>query len=158
MVSTEMFRPPAARRALWELGVRDLVAGLSAREFSAEEVVDGHLARISECQPEVNALSEVWADSAVSQARQADRDRRAGLPVGDLCDVPFTAKANIDRRGAPTTHGVVALRGATAAVDAPPVASLVAAGAIPLAQSNITRGRLTQAGPSAFASRLTQIV
>jgi amidase len=137
MVSTEMFRSSAARQALWELSVRDLVAGLRASDFSAEEVVGAHLARISECQPEVNALSEVWADSALSQARQADRDMRAGLPAGGLSGVPFTVKANIDRRGAPTTHGVAALRGAMASVDAPPVVSLVAAGAIPLAQSNM---------------------
>jgi amidase len=137
MVSTEISRSPAARRALWALSVRELVAGLRAREFSAEEVVEGHLARISACQPEVNALSEVWADSALSQARQADRDRRAGLTVGELSGVPFTVKANMDRRGASTTHGVLALRGAVATVDAPPVASLVAAGAIPLAQSNM---------------------
>ncbi|HEY4458087.1 MAG TPA: amidase family protein [Pseudonocardiaceae bacterium] len=137
MVTTEMSRSLGTRRALWELSVRDLLAGLRARDFSAEEVVEAHLARISECQPEVNALSEMWVDSALSQARQADHDLRAGLPIGGLHGVPFTVKANIDRRGAPTTHGVVALRGAVATADAPPVASLVAAGAIPLAQSNM---------------------
>ena len=137
MASTELSHSSAAHRALWELSVRDLQAGLHARDFSAEEVVEAHLTRISQCQPEVNALSEIWADSALSQARQADRELRAGLPVGGLCGVPFTVKANIDRRGAPTTHGVLALRGATATADAPPVAALVAAGAIPIAQSNM---------------------
>lgn len=137
MASTELSHSSAVRRALWELSVRDLQAGLRARDLSAEEVVEAHLARISQCQPEVNALSEIWADSALSQARQVDRDLRAGLPVGGLCGVPFTVKANIDRRGAPTTHGVLALRGATATADAPPVTALVAAGAIPIAQSNM---------------------
>jgi Asp-tRNA(Asn)/Glu-tRNA(Gln) amidotransferase A subunit family amidase len=47
MVSSETPRSTAAGRALWERSVRDLVAGVRAREFTSEEVVEAHLERIS---------------------------------------------------------------------------------------------------------------
>lgn len=137
MVGTETSAATPGERALWELSVRELADGLRAGEFTAQEVTEAHLARISACQPKVNALSAVWADEALAQARQADRDLREGHAPGALHGVPFTVKANIDRQGAATTHGVAALLGATAAADAPSVASLIRAGAIPLAQSNM---------------------
>jgi amidase len=137
MVGTETSAVTPDERVLWELSVRELADGLRARQFSAQEVTEAHLARISACQPEVNALSAVWTDAALTRARQLDRDLRDGRAAGALHGVPFTVKANIDRRGAATTHGVAALRDATAAADAPSVAALIAAGAIPLAQSNM---------------------
>jgi amidase len=137
MVGTETPAGTPGERALWELSVRELTDGLRAGEFTAQEVIEAHLARISACQPKVNALSAVWADTALEQARQADLGLREGNATGALHGVPFTVKANIDRKGAATTHGVAALLGATAAADAPSVASLIRAGAIPLAQSNM---------------------
>ncbi|HVT70110.1 MAG TPA: amidase family protein [Trebonia sp.] len=137
MVGTTTSAVTLGERALWELSVRELADGLRAREFTALEVTEAHLARISACQPRVNALSAVWADAALARARRLDRELGEGRAAGPLHGVPFTVKANIDRQGAATTHGVAALRDATAAADAPAVASLIRAGAIPLAQSNM---------------------
>ncbi len=136
MAGTETSVATRGERALWELSARELAGGLQAGDFSAREVTEAHLARISACQPKVNALSAVWADAALAQARQADLGLRDGR-AGALHGLPFTVKANIDRQGAATTHGVAALLGATATADAPSVASLIRAGAIPLAQSNM---------------------
>jgi amidase len=137
MVGTETSAVTSGEGALWELSVREMADGLRAREFTAEEVTQAHLERIAACQPAVNALTAVWADAALARARELDRDLADGRPAGPLHGVPFTVKANIDRQGAATTHGVAALREATAAADAPAVAALVSAGAIPLAQSNM---------------------
>jgi amidase len=51
--------------------------------------------------------------------------------------VPFTVKENLDVAGSPTTAGVAALRDNIAAADAPVVARLRSAGAIPLARTNL---------------------
>jgi amidase len=51
--------------------------------------------------------------------------------------VPFTVKENLDVRGSPTTAGVAAFRDNVAAADAAVVARLRAAGAIPLARTNL---------------------
>jgi 3-(3-hydroxy-phenyl)propionate hydroxylase len=49
----------------------------------------------------------------------------------------MTIKANVDVAGSATTLGTVALRSATAAEDVPHVAALRAAGAIPIARTNM---------------------
>ena len=54
-----------------------------------------------------------------------------------LHGVPFTVKSNIDVAGTPTTQGLKSLAGAYPAVDAPSVARLRAAGAIPIGRSNM---------------------
>jgi amidase len=137
MTGTETSAATSGNRALWEMSIRELADGLRAGEFTAQEVTEAHLDRIADCEPKVNALSEVWADAALAQAKQADADRRAGRAAGALLGVPFTVKANIDRQGAATTHGVAALAGNIAPADAPSVAALIRAGAIPLAQTNM---------------------
>ena len=51
--------------------------------------------------------------------------------------VPFTVKSNIDVAGSPTTWGVAAMAEQIASTDAPLVARLREAGAIPLARTNL---------------------
>jgi amidase len=52
--------------------------------------------------------------------------------------VPFTVKENLDCVGSATTHGVAALREALPYLDAPVVARLKAAGAIPIGRTNLS--------------------
>jgi amidase len=54
-----------------------------------------------------------------------------------LHGVPCTVKENIDVAGTPTTQGVAALADAIATSDAPTVARMRAAGAIPFARTNL---------------------
>ena len=54
-----------------------------------------------------------------------------------LHGVPFTVKENIDLAGSATTQGLVAFEQAVPDVDAPHIAQLRAAGAIPLARTNL---------------------
>jgi Asp-tRNA(Asn)/Glu-tRNA(Gln) amidotransferase A subunit family amidase len=86
MAGTETAAATPGERALWERGVRELADGIRAREFTAQEVIEAHLARISDCQPTVNALSAVWADAALAgQAggpRPARRARRRPVARG----------------------------------------------------------------------------
>jgi len=123
--------------ALWTRSAIDLAAGIAAREYSAREVVTAHLDRIAAVNPPVNAVVAVLADSALAAADAADAAVAAGEPLGPLHGVPFTVKDNIDLVGSPTTHGVVAFAGAFPSVDAPVVERMKAAGAIPIARTNL---------------------
>ena len=58
-------------------------------------------------------------------------------PTGPLHGVPITVKENIDVAGSATTQGVTAMEHAIAAVDAPIVERMRAAGAIPFARTNL---------------------
>jgi len=118
-------------------GAGELAAMIGARQVSSVEVVDAYLARIDEVNPSVNAVTVTLAESARKAAAAVDRAVAAGDPVGPLAGVPFTIKENIDLAGSATTWGVTAFAQQIAASDAPVVARLRAAGAIPLARTNL---------------------
>lgn len=118
---------------LWRHSATELAALIRERKVSSREVVDAHLARIEAVNGHVNAVTRVLADSARAAADAADRSD----PKGPLHGVPFTIKENIDFAGTPTTQGVPALAEAIADVDAPVVERMKAAGAIPLARTNL---------------------
>jgi amidase len=113
---------------VWELAAWQIAELVAAGEISAREVVQAHLDRIETVNPKVNAVTAVLADSALAAADTA---------AGPLCGVPFTVKENIDVAGSATTQGIAALRDATAVQDAPHIAALRAAGAIPIGRTNM---------------------
>jgi amidase len=124
-------------RELWRLGALDLAGRIAAKELSSREVIDAHLARIEAVNPAVNSVTVTLADEAMAAAAAADQAIAAGHSLGRLHGVPFTVKENLDVAGSPTTAGVAALRDNVAAADAPVVARLRSAGAIPLARTNL---------------------
>ena len=119
-------------RSLFHCTAAELAQLTRRREVSCREVVDAHLARIEEHNGRLGAVTVVLRDSALALAEQRDRDREPG----PLHGVPFTAKEDLDCLGSATTHGVPALRDALPYEDAPAVARLKAAGAIPIARTN----------------------
>ncbi|RKT57942.1 amidase [Saccharothrix australiensis] len=129
---------------MWERTAVEQAAAVRSGEVSAVELVRAHLARIAEVNPRYNAVTQLPADQALDEARALDRRRAAGEDVGPLAGVPFTVKESIAIRGVPTTHGAVRLKDFTAVEDAPPVAALRAAGAIPIGHGNMPT--LTLAG------------
>ena len=122
---------------LCALPAAELARRIAQGEVTAREVVEAHLGRIDEVNPKVNAVTAVLADSALAEAARIDSAVVDGQPLGPLAGVPFTIKENLDVAGHPTTDGVVAFRARVAAVDAPAVAQLRAADAIPLARTNM---------------------
>jgi amidase len=122
---------------LWRRSAGDLAKAIAARDVSSLEVVEAHLSRIEAVNPQVNAVVRVLADEARAAAKAADRQVAAGAILGPLHGVPCTVKENIDMAGLPTTSGVVPLAQAISAVDAPVVERMRAAGAIPIARTNM---------------------
>jgi amidase len=126
-----------ASTELWNKGASQLAAEIRERRASSREVVEAHLTRIEAVNPRVNAVTTVLAEEALRAADQADEKLALGDPVGPLHGVPFSVKENIDVAGSATSQGVVAMAGAIAPVDAPQVASIRRAGAIPVARTNM---------------------
>src|SRR5262249_29247324 len=122
---------------LWELGAVDLAAAIREKHVSSVEVVEAHLARIESVNPKVNAVTATLAESALDAAADADRAVATRSAVGPLHGVPFTVKENVDVAGTATTRGITAFADAVAGVDGPDVANLRAAGAIPIARTNM---------------------
>jgi amidase len=105
---------------------------------SAAELVEAHLQRIERVNPKLNAVVEVLAESARQAARLVDRQRAQGAQLGPLAGVPFSIKDSIEVEGTVCTAGTLGLQSAAPSVrDAAVVARLRAAGAIPLARTNL---------------------
>jgi len=122
---------------IWQLSATELAQRIARRQLSSAEVVDAHLARIDAVNPALNAVVRVLADEARAAAALADKRLADGETVGPLHGVPFTVKENIDMAGLPTTWGVPALATAVVPADAPVVERMRAAGAIPIARTNL---------------------
>jgi amidase len=103
------------------------------REVSSRELVAAHLALIERHNPVLGAVTVVLADEALRRADEADRTE----PSGPLHGVPITIKENIDLVGSATTGGLVAHVNALPAENAPIVERMLAAGAIPIARTNL---------------------
>ncbi|CAL9526351.1 Acylamidase [Streptomyces sp. enrichment culture] len=125
------------RDALWRMPAAAQAEAVRGAEISATELVDSHLDRIAEVNPRVNAVTQLMAERAREAAAHVDRRRAAGETLGPLAGVPFTVKESTPVEGVPTTFGTARFRDLVAAADAPPVARLRAAGAIPIGHSNI---------------------
>ncbi|MGW4072948.1 amidase [Streptomyces asiaticus] len=115
----------------------ELAELIRTRQVSAVEVVQAHLDRMDEVNPRLNAVVTVLAEQALAAARAADESVKAGASLGPLHGVPFTVKDALDVAGVVTTRGSVLFRDHLAAADATSVARLRAAGAIPLAKTNL---------------------
>ena len=124
-------------RELWRLGAADLAAAIRTRQVTSREVLEAHLARVAAVNPQVNAITTVLETQARAAADAADAALQRGDAVGPLHGVPVTVKVNIDVAGSPTTDGMPAFAGAIPGRDAPLVARLRAAGAIPFARTNM---------------------
>jgi amidase len=119
--------------ALWQQSATQLASLIRSGQVSSREVVQAHLDRIEDVNAAVNAVTITLAEEALAAADEADR----GPAAGPFHGVPFTIKENIDCVGSPTTQGVPAMADALPSLDAPIVSRMKAAGAIPLARTNL---------------------
>jgi amidase len=106
--------------------------------ISSEELVCAHLDRIEKVNPALNAVVEVLRETAIGAARESDRRRAAGTLRGPLDGVPFSVKDSIEVEGTVCSAGTLGFRHAPPSrYDATLVSRLRAAGAIPIARTNL---------------------
>ena len=84
---------------------REQVAAVRDREISARELLDLHLTRIAERNPELNAIVSLDEERARAGAAAADDALAAGQDVGPLHGLPFAFKDTHAVAGWRTTFG-----------------------------------------------------
>lgn len=109
------------------------------REVSSTEVVQAHLDRIAEVNPQLNAVVQ-FAPDALKRAGVADDAIVRGEPVGPLHGVPFTAKDWIETEGLICAAGFEERRDYVPKRDAAVVARIRQAGGILLGKTNVVTG------------------
>lgn len=115
--------------------VKELAQAIRSGEVSSAEVVEAHLARIAELQPQINAVV-AEAPDALEAAQTADAELARGIVRGPLHGVPFTVKDVFDTEGFATELDTQARRRAVPGADATAVARMRKAGGILLAKTN----------------------
>src|SRR5919206_3389809 len=108
----------------------ELAALVRAREVSARELLEAHLARIERLDPQVNAIVTLDAAGARAAADAADAALAAGEDVGPLHGLPVAHKDTHATGGMRTTWGSPLHATTVPAHDELVVARLRAAGAI----------------------------
>src|SRR5258706_4706571 len=109
--------------------------------LSSEEVVRGHLQHIEQVNPRLNAMVWVQNESAIRQAKAADRKlAKRGFKPPPLHGVPFTAKDIFETAGVATTTGLSKLDSKVPDRDATVIARMRSAGAILVGKSNCPPG------------------
>lgn len=129
--------PVGARARITSLRAVDIARGVADGEFSAVDVVEAFIARIEEVDPKIHAVVLRFFDAARADARAVDARRARGERLGPLSGVPVTIKECFDMVGTPSTYGVPWRSAHRADADDPYVARYRAAGAIPLAKTNL---------------------
>jgi fatty acid amide hydrolase 2 len=110
---------------------------IRAGEVTSRQVVDAHIRRIEAVNPAINAVVRARYEEARAEADAADA-RRGGADLPPLHGVPCTIKEAFALRGMPNSSGLWARRDVVSTDDAPTVARLRAAGAIPLGVTNVS--------------------
>jgi amidase len=113
-----------------------LASAIAARDVTAREVVEAHLARIAAVNGRVNAVVQLDAERALSAAHAADAAVARGEPLGPLHGVPFSVKDTIAAAGVEMAMGAFERVGFVPPADATAVARIRAAGGILLAKTN----------------------
>ncbi len=113
-----------------------LAARIRAKELSAREVMEAHLAQIARVNPKVNAVVTLVAEQAMAGAAAADEALARGADVGPLHGLPVLHKDLVDTKGIRTTRGSPIYADHVPEADALIVQRLRAAGAITMGKTN----------------------
>jgi aspartyl-tRNA(Asn)/glutamyl-tRNA(Gln) amidotransferase subunit A len=114
--------------------VTDLAAQLRARRISPVELTRAYLERLEKLGPRLGAVATVMRDSAMTEAREAEREIRRGKYRGPLHGIPYGAKDLLATRNARTTWGATPYREQQFNEDATVIRRLREAGAILVAK------------------------
>jgi amidase len=118
------------------LTATELTRRIRAKDLSAIEVMEAHLAQIERVNPKVNAIVTFLPEQALEQARAADKALAQGEDVGPLHGLPVAHKDLIPTQGVRTTFGSLVFKDFIPEEDGLIVERLKKAGAITIGKTN----------------------
>lgn len=119
------------------LGVSQIVAGIAAGDFTAEQVARAALSAIERREAEVQAFLQVTPELALEAAARVDALRAAGGPLPPLAGVPLAIKDNMNVRGTRTTCASRMLENYESPYTATCVSRMLDAGCLPVGKANM---------------------
>lgn len=113
-----------------------MAALIRAKQLSAREALDAHLARIASVNPRVNAIVTLVEEAAREAARLADEKQAHGSEIGALHGLPVAHKDLAETAGVRTTFGSTIFKDYVPAASAIFVERMQRAGAITIGKTN----------------------
>ncbi|MDP9373807.1 MAG: amidase [Chloroflexota bacterium] len=118
------------------MAATELAGRIRAKELSAREVMEAHLAQIERVNPRVNAIVTLLPERALAGARAADEALARGADIGPLHGLPIAHKDLELTRGIRTTFGSRIYRDFVPDQNSLLVDRLQRAGAITIGKTN----------------------
>ena len=125
---------------LFEMGIREIQAGLMNEDFSAEELTKAAFERIAKYDKDVHAFLETTEEAAFEAAEKIDMLVESGVDlsiIGPMAGVPVAYKDNMNLEGTHTTCSSRMLENYVSPYTATCVRNTLEAGAIPLGKLNM---------------------
>jgi amidase len=116
---------------------RTMADAVRRKQISARELLDLHLARIAERNPQLNAIVSLDQERARAGAAEADAATARGDALGVLHGLPFAFKDTHEAAGWRTTYGSPLFADHVSDTDDLVVARIRAAGAVPIGKTNV---------------------
>ncbi|MDQ6522501.1 amidase family protein [Nocardioides sp. LHD-245] len=116
---------------------RDQAGAVRRREISARELLDLHLDRIAERNPELNAIVSLDESRAREGAAAADQALASGAEVGPLHGLPFAFKDTHVVGGWRTTYGSTVMADNVPSQDELIVERVRGAGVVTIGKTNV---------------------
>jgi fatty acid amide hydrolase len=132
---------PAARmqgaEEIADMSACEIARRIAARELSAAGALEHFIARLQTVNGKLNAVTVDLFESARKTAAEVDGAVSRGEKLPPLAGVPVTIKECFDLAGTASTFGLSSRRDVIEGKDDPYVAALRAAGAVPMAKTNL---------------------
>jgi aspartyl-tRNA(Asn)/glutamyl-tRNA(Gln) amidotransferase subunit A len=116
------------------LSITELGALLRAKKVSSVTLTEAYLTRLEKLGPQLNAVASLMRDSALAEARAADKEIQRGRYRGPLHGIPYGAKDLMATRNAKTTWGATPYKDQQFDYDATIIKKLRDAGAVLVAK------------------------
>ena len=114
--------------------ITELAAQIRARRLSPVELTESYLERLETVGKRLGAVATLMRDSALDEARAAEREIKRGRYRGPLHGIPYGAKDLLATRNAKTTWGAAPYKNQQFDEDATVIKKLREAGAILVAK------------------------
>lgn len=125
-----------------ERSATDLARAIRDGELTARAVVEAHVERARRLNPQLKAIAAERFEAALAEADDADARARQGGELPPFLGVPCTIKESFAVAGMPNAAGLVHRAELRADADAPAVARLRSAGAIPIGVTNTSEATM----------------
>src|SRR5580704_4291461 len=112
------------------LSVSELAKRLESKKLSPVELTQAYLDRSQKLGPRFNAYAQLTPETALEQAKAAEKDIQRGHYRGPLHGIPYAAKDLLAVKGLPTTWGAKPYADQVFHYDATVIEHLTRVGAI----------------------------